>query len=465
MSVARIAAAGSSSGPDPEQGRSRRRVERTLIGAFVAVVVGLVVIDLSILLALHRPLRELARMGTEHAQAVAIGTRIRGQLSHLRGTVVESIEGGPRASGAPEAFHVLYATVAELEPLADTDTERRDLAALRSAIGDCAVVSGQIERLVAGGDRPAARRELEEFLRLSAAANRGADEMVAFNAGQVQQSAMHVHRGLVVAIAAASIMTALAIAAAMVLLRNARSALAGHSALLERHAAEMGAFASRAAHELRNPLQSLTLALARLRPDPAQARILAQAGASARRLRETIEEILEFSRAGAVPVPGAYCDVAEVVDQVAEELGPRASEASVELERHVAPGLVAAIAPGHLRIVLANLVGNAIKYAVNDAPHVAVGARREGSAVEIAVRDNGPGIPEHALPHVFEPFYRASSKPGGYGLGLATVKQLVEAHGGSIAIASGRREGTAVRVRLPIPPQAEPAPLHAAQQR
>jgi len=65
------------------------------------------------------------------------------------------------------------------------------------------------------------------------------------------------------------------------------------------------------------------------------------------------------------------------------------------------------------------------------------------------VSDNGVGIPGEALPHVFEPLYRASSEPGGYGLGLATVKRLVEAHGGEVAIASEEGLGTTVAVKLP----------------
>jgi two-component system, OmpR family, sensor kinase len=65
------------------------------------------------------------------------------------------------------------------------------------------------------------------------------------------------------------------------------------------------------------------------------------------------------------------------------------------------------------------------------------------------VTDNGPGIAAEALPHVFEAFYRASTAPGGFGIGLATVDGLVRAHGGEVAIDSAVGRGTAVTVRLP----------------
>lgn len=127
------------------------------------------------------------------------------------------------------------------------------------------------------------------------------------------------------------------------------------------------------------------------------------------------------------------------------------------------PGLCAAMGAGLLRTVLRNLVSNAVKYgARRDGARVQVLAEPEGEAVRIEVADDGPGIPPDRLPHVFDAFVRASAEPGGFGLGLATVKRLVEAHGGDVSISSRPGAGTRVRLALPCPPGSLPRGQHAA---
>ncbi len=69
-----------------------------------------------------------------------------------------------------------------------------------------------------------------------------------------------------------------------------------------------------------------------------------------------------------------------------------------------------------------------------------------------------PGIAQDAVPRVFEPFFRATTRPGGYGLGLATVKRLVDAHGGCVDIHSAPGRGTTVAIHLPIATSAVSAP-------
>jgi signal transduction histidine kinase len=78
-----------------------------------------------------------------------------------------------------------------------------------------------------------------------------------------------------------------------------------------------------------------------------------------------------------------------------------------------------------------------------------VSARREGARAEIEIGDRGCGMAPETLERVYEPFY--TTKPKGTGLGLATVHRVVEAHGGSISIASELGKGTTVRVSLPSP--------------
>ena len=101
--------------------------------------------------------------------------------------------------------------------------------------------------------------------------------------------------------------------------------------------------------------------------------------------------------------------------------------------------------------VLSNLVENAVKY-TPPGTEIHIGAREKDGAVEVEVVDNGPGIPAGALPHLFEPFYRAEQngppRPKGTGLGLAVAKGLVEAHGGRIW-AENRRRGARFAFILP----------------
>ncbi len=103
--------------------------------------------------------------------------------------------------------------------------------------------------------------------------------------------------------------------------------------------------------------------------------------------------------------------------------------------------------------VLINILSNAIKY-TPDGGSVTLSARALDSQIQIDVRDTGIGIPEEDLPHLFERFYRVeksrTSETGGTGLGLAIAKEIVEAHGGSISVASELGKGSVITVVLPI---------------
>ncbi len=109
--------------------------------------------------------------------------------------------------------------------------------------------------------------------------------------------------------------------------------------------------------------------------------------------------------------------------------------------------------PEKIKTVLRNLLENALKHTPEDGSEVCIAMAALPDSIEIVVADKGEGIPAAALPHLFEPFYRPdvsrSRKTGGYGLGLSLCKAIVDAHGGSIEIASTLGEGTRVTVTLP----------------
>jgi signal transduction histidine kinase len=144
--------------------------------------------------------------------------------------------------------------------------------------------------------------------------------------------------------------------------------------------------------------------------------------------------------------------VAKVLAEVADELATELRSAGVALGVDVPPESAVAVAPNHLATILRNLLGNAVKYGGGrDGARVTVHAAHATGHLRIQVADNGPGIPADALPRVFEPFVRAPSSRPGTGLGLATVKRLVEAHDGAVRISSEPGRGTVVEMELPTP--------------
>jgi signal transduction histidine kinase len=123
----------------------------------------------------------------------------------------------------------------------------------------------------------------------------------------------------------------------------------------------------------------------------------------------------------------------------------------------VPPGLPALRGDAdQLRRVLLNIVENALKFTPPGGYVELRAANEKQGWVMLEIQDTGAGIPPETLPHVFERFYRAdssrtrqSSQMGGSGLGLSLARELVEAHGGTIAISSSVGQGTTVTLRLP----------------
>ena len=436
--------------PGPQQVASRRRVIVLLVVAFTAVMAGLVLIDAVVLGTLRPQLAELSRIGDDHARALAGATRLRDDLAALRRTISATVRrSAPPFDPAP-ALERLDDTLAELEHVSDSQTEQSALSRVQGALGRSRAAALRVERSVAALAHEQAARELEDFADGAADASRAADDIVRYNAGEVRDAAGEVRRSIYRAMVATSALAVFVLIAALVLLRHAVRAVTAHSTLLEVHASEMAAFAARAAHELRSPLQTLTLAVAALRGSAGPSSLLDRAEASTRRLSSTISDILEFSRAGGAVDANARCEVAAAVEEVKAEVASPAEAAKVALAFDVQPGLFVAMPIGHLRTVISNLIVNAIKYGRGpDGGLVTLTVRGEAAGVGIVVSDTGPGIPPDAAPHLFEPFYRASTQPDGYGLGLATVKRLVEAHGGRIELVCGGGPGATFRVKFP----------------
>jgi signal transduction histidine kinase len=199
-------------------------------------------------------------------------------------------------------------------------------------------------------------------------------------------------------------------------------------------------FSSRVAHDLMSPLTSVALSLELGKgeaTDEHMARYINRALASTRRMRSIVDGLLDFARSGGQPPPGTRCDVAPVVNAVAEQSRGAADLAGIELTSEpVIDGEVACSA-GILTVVLTNLVDNAVKFMGEGQPR-RIAMRvvpRGGEQVRFEVADTGPGLPPGFEQYAFEPYVRASSRVPGLGLGLATVKRLVLAYGGRVGVA------------------------------
>jgi two-component system OmpR family sensor kinase len=222
-------------------------------------------------------------------------------------------------------------------------------------------------------------------------------------------------------------------------------------------------FVADAAHELRTPLTALRLQaqlLERAAGDGEREAALGAVKEGITRSMHVVEQLLTLARqepeAGARPFDGV--ELVELARQVISELMPFAEAKAIDLGMvRAEPHRITGDREG-LRVLIANLVDNAVRYApergrVDLSTFVA-----DGEAV-IEVADTGPGIPAEERGRVFDRFYRrAGGGAGGSGLGLAIVKKVVERHGGRIALADGPGgRGLTARVTLPLAGAARPA--------
>lgn len=215
---------------------------------------------------------------------------------------------------------------------------------------------------------------------------------------------------------------------------------------LERSNEVLAAFAGQVAHDLRNPLSAVTMSLSLIAEEQDGDTFLVDRAASgAQRMQDLIEDLLSFARLGGelnrVPV-----DLGQVLTEVRDDLTTRLEGASVEVgELPTVTG-----DPVQLRAVLQNLVANAAKFVrPGEKPHVEIDSVRRGDLWRIEVRDQGPGIPSDQRERVFQPLARVDESVEGSGIGLATCRRIVEAHGGQIGLAEAPGGGTCAWFELP----------------
>jgi signal transduction histidine kinase len=161
---------------------------------------------------------------------------------------------------------------------------------------------------------------------------------------------------------------------------------------------------------------------------------------------------LALAETGSLHLKREPVELAILVDEAFAAVADAARAADVRLVAAIdPPGLSLDADSVRLRSALANLLGNALRHE-HRGGEVRVEAAASGGLVRIAVRDDGAGIPAELLPRVFDRFVKGPNSPGS-GLGLAIVRDIVEAHGGSVHVDSVPGRGTSVQLSLPAAPQ------------
>jgi signal transduction histidine kinase len=284
------------------------------------------------------------------------------------------------------------------------------------------------------------------------------DKLVRINGKSADESALAIHRIHDDAILADTLVGALAFAIAIViatmlwrLLDRQRQLAAHHLALVEERNRDLDAFAGRAAHDLRVPLNPIRgyadLVALDASASPEVRGMASRIQVAVGRMARVIDDMLELARVGRAAegqvVPGV------AVARVLEDLRAELADADVETEL---TNDAVACAPGVVEQIVRNLLENAAKFRSRQrALRIKIKTERRGEEIALSVEDNGVGMDPASARHVFEPGYRAEAarEIPGHGLGLAIVSRAVAVVGGSCQIYGSPEAGTSVVVCLP----------------
>ena len=249
----------------------------------------------------------------------------------------------------------------------------------------------------------------------------------------------------------------------MLLVLGAQAAVAIENARLFQQSDLISEFV----HELRTPLASLSTATyLLLRPEMSreqQEQIIRNIHGETLRLNALASSFLDLARleSGRVQFHKTSFSVADMLYECKDVMNSKVEEEKLHIQIETPDGMPTLEADrDKIKQVMLNLLSNAIKY---NRPNGSILLRGDFSTSEIliAVQDTGVGIPEDALPHLFQKFYRVrenEAKVAGTGLGLSICKQIVQGHGGRIEVKSKIGVGTAFTVRLPRSGKTQPRP-------
>ena len=218
-------------------------------------------------------------------------------------------------------------------------------------------------------------------------------------------------------------------------------------------------FVADASHELKTPLTVILANTGIVLAHPSdtvavQSKWLEYTQEEARQMKGLVEDLLFLAKSDAArqEFQTAQVDLSELVQGCLLPFEPVAFEAGVRLDAQVDPGLMLTGDEAQLRRLVRILLDNGVKYAGAEGA-VSLTLTRQQDKLRLTVRNTGTPIPPEHLPHLFERFYRADAArhraQGGYGLGLAIARAIVEHHRGRISVSSSAESGTVFTVLLP----------------
>jgi len=231
---------------------------------------------------------------------------------------------------------------------------------------------------------------------------------------------------------------------------------------LEKAVAQMKDFTASISHELRTPLTTLRgeaeIALAHAGTGSECRRVLESQLEEFEKLSRMINQMLTLARAeaGQIELARDTANLSALARSLVEQMEPVASNRGIVLSARCGDGVTVTGDSSWLERAILNLIDNAIKF-TPEGGAVEVRVRTQGSEAILEVIDNGIGIPQQAMPHVFERFYRGdpsrSSETEGTGLGLSLVEWIVREHRGRVSVESRSGQGSIFRITLPLAPR------------
>jgi signal transduction histidine kinase len=167
-------------------------------------------------------------------------------------------------------------------------------------------------------------------------------------------------------------------------------------------------------------------------------------------MEHLINDLLDVARidAGTFVVDKTPTDLPILLRDAVEQHSPLAANKGIRLQMTAPADLLIEADRHRLMQVMANLIGNAIKF-TPEGGVISVSCDRGEAGARVVVADSGPGIEAESLPHVFDRFYQTDAHSGGAGLGLTIAKGIVDAHGGSIGVDSQPGQGARFWFELP----------------
>lgn len=213
--------------------------------------------------------------------------------------------------------------------------------------------------------------------------------------------------------------------------------------------ASMGRMVAAISHEIKNPLGVISSTAELLNqgelPQESLKELSGVIMEETRRLNHILSEFLDFARPKTLSLK--KFDLKETLDQALNFLEPELKKYQISVERRISPQSFELEADeNQVYRCIFNLLMNGIQ-AMEGGGRLTVALSSNGDVISLSIGDTGKGIPKEDLPKIFEPFY--STKRRGSGLGLPIVKNILDAHGGSISVESSEGKGTTVTIRLP----------------